>query len=135
MKLRERNIEQELKFSFSPRGGPGGQHVNKTSTQVELRFHVPSSECLSGDEKRRILQKLKNRITQDGEFILTSSDTRSQMKNRDEVLEKFYQLLEQALHRPKKRKPTKPSKTAKKKRLEKKKQHAEKKSRRKPPSF
>ena len=135
MSIRNRNIEQELQFSFSRSGGPGGQHVNKTSTQVELRFHVPSSECLSEEEKQSILQKLKNRITQDGELILTSSGTRSQMKNREEVLEKFYQLLEQALRKPKKRKPTKPSKAAKKKRLEKKKQHAEKKSRRKPPSI
>lgn len=135
MNLRDRNIEQELQFSFSRSGGPGGQHVNKTSTQVELRFHVSASEYLSESEKQRILHKLKNRITQEGELILTSSGTRSQMKNREEALEKFYQLLEQALRKPKKRKPTKPSKAAKKKRLEKKKQHAEKKSRRKPPTI
>jgi len=131
--IRKRPIEKELRFNTSRSGGPGGQHANKTETQVELRFHIPASEILTQEEKQRLLEKLSHRITREGELILTDESSRSQVKNRERVVEKFYRTLEEALKKPKKRKPTKPSKAAKRKRLDQKKKHSEKKHMRKPP--
>lgn len=131
--IRKRPIEKELRFNTSRSGGPGGQHVNKTETQVEVRFHIPNSDLLTPEEKERLLHKLSHRVTKEGELILTDESSRSQVKNKEQVMEKLYAVLEEALKKPKKRKPTQPSKTAKRKRLDQKKQHAEKKQMRKPP--
>jgi len=125
----------ELNFQASRSSGPGGQHANKTETQVELRFSIHDSHLLSEEEKERLMKKLSNRITKEGELILTVESSRSQVRNREEATEKFYALLEQALKKPKKRKPTKPPKAAKRKRLEEKKKHSEKKDKRKPPKI
>ncbi|HKL37879.1 MAG TPA: alternative ribosome rescue aminoacyl-tRNA hydrolase ArfB [Bacteroidales bacterium] len=133
--LRQRPIDKELRFHTSRSGGPGGQHANKTETQVELRFSIHDSHLLSEEEKERLMKKLSNRITKEGELILTVESSRSQVRNREEATEKFYALLEQALKKPKKRKPTKPPKAAKRKRLEEKKKHSEKKDKRKPPKI
>ena len=132
--IRKRPVDRELRFNTSRSGGPGGQHANKTETQVELRFQVRESEVLSEEEKQRLVSKLAHRLTQEGELILTDESSRSQVKNKERVTEKFYSLLEEALKKPKKRKPTKPSKAAKRKRLEEKKKHSEKKQMRKPPN-
>ncbi|MBS3776283.1 MAG: aminoacyl-tRNA hydrolase [Bacteroidales bacterium] len=131
--IRKRPVDRELRFNTSRSGGPGGQHANKTETQVELRFHIPHSEVLTEEEKQRLLLKLSHRLTREGELILIDASSRSQVKNREQVTEKFYALLEEGLKKPKKRKPTKPSKAAKRKRLEEKKKHSEKKQMRKPP--
>lgn len=131
--IRKRPVDRELRFNTSRSGGPGGQHANKTETQVELRFHIPHSEVLTEEEKQRLLHKLSHRLTREGELILADESSRSQVKNRERVTEKFYALLEEALKKPKKRKPTKPSKADKRKRLEQKKKHSEKKQMRKPP--
>jgi ribosome-associated protein len=88
---------------------------------------------LHEDEKQRLLKKLSNKTTKEGELIITAETKRSQAQNKDEALEKFYSTLEKALKRPKKRKPTKPTKASKEKRLKEKKKHGEKKSFRKPP--
>jgi len=131
--IRKREVDRELRFNTSRSGGPGGQHANKTETQVELRFQVRESEVLTEEEKQRLLHKLSHRLTREGELILTDASSRSQVKNRERVTEKFYALLEEGLKKPKKRRPTKPSKAAKRKRLEKKRKHSEKKQMRKPP--
>ncbi len=126
-------FERELVFTSSRSSGPGGQHVNKVSTKVELRFHIPNSGLLNDEEKDILLIKLKNKINSEGELIIVSQDERSQLKNKEKVIEKFYELLQKALIPPKKRKPTKPSQASKEKRLEKKRIIADKKEKRKPP--
>lgn len=132
-KIRNRGLEKEIQFHTSRSGGPGGQHANKVETSVELRFDIHSSSLLNEDEKQRLLKKLSNKTTKEGELIITAETKRSQAQNKDEALEKFYSMLEKALKRPKKRKPTKPTKASKEKRLKEKKKHGEKKSFRKPP--
>ena len=136
MKLSQPQKEQlinEVTFSASRGGGPGGQNVNKVSTKVELRFDVNDSETLPETQKQRILSKLKNRITTDGELVLTSSVERTQWRNKEKVTQKFFELVEQALTPPKKRIKTKPTKASKAKRLENKKKQGQKKQLRKPP--
>ena len=130
---RNRAFEKEFIFKTSRSGGPGGQHANKADTQVELRFNILQSETLNEEEKQRLQHKLSHRLTKAGELILTDESTRSQTRNKEQVIEKFYNLMEEALKKPRKRKPTKPSRSARKKRLEEKKKHSEKKDLRKPP--
>jgi len=129
------SFESEILFSASRSSGPGGQNVNKVSTKVELRFNIPNSNLLSDTEKEILLEKLKNKINNEGDLILVSQEGRSQLKNKEKVLEKFYELIEKTLTPPKKRKPTKPTQASKKKRLEGKKLVSEKKSQRKKPDM
>lgn len=126
-----RDFGKEFTFNTSRSGGPGGQNVNKVSTKVELRFNVIESVLLRADEKEIILEKLGNKINKDGELILVSQSERSQLANKEKVIEKFYNLLSKALSPKKERKPTKQTKQSKEKRLQKKKVNSEKKSRRK----
>ena len=126
-------FESELVFSASRSSGPGGQHVNKTSTKVELRFNIPNSALLTDEEKEILLNKLRNKINSDGELIIVSQESRSQLKNKEATLTKFYELIEKALTPEKKRKPTKPTKAAKEKRLEEKRIQSKKKEQRKTP--
>ena len=123
----ERDFSSEFRFSASRSGGPGGQNVNKVSTKVELRFHVTRSNLLSEEEKEMILDKLKSRINAEGELVLASQSERSQLKNKEKVIERFYILITKALTPEKERKHTKPSKASKEKRLKEKKATAEKK--------
>ena len=131
--IRNRHFEKEFRFNTSRSGGPGGQHANKTETQVELRFNIPDSQLLNDWEKQRLMQKLSSKLTKEGELIVTAESKRSQLQNKEEAREKFFDMLEQALKRPKKRKPTKPTRASKKKRLQEKKKLSEKKDLRKPP--
>jgi ribosome-associated protein len=133
MDMKDRDFTGELHFSASRSSGPGGQHVNKVSTKMEIRFHVLSSVLLSDDEKVLITEKLASRINAAGELILVSQTERSQLQNKEKVTEKFYLLLTRALTPRKKRKATRPSKASKEERLELKRQQSEKKERRKSP--
>ena len=119
--IKARLLKDELKFSTSRSGGPGGQNVNKVNTKIELRFRVAESHFLSDAEKEIILVKLKNRITAGGELLIVSQSERTQLMNRKKAEEKFYKLLASALTEKRKRKSTKPSAASKAKRLEKKK--------------
>lgn len=131
--LNERDFSSELHFSASRSSGPGGQNVNKVNTKVELRFHIASSTLLSDEEKALLLEKLAKKINTEGELIIVSQTERSQIKNKEKVIEKFYALLTRALTPRKKRKPTQPSQASKEERLEEKRKQAEKKDRRKNP--
>ncbi len=126
----DRDFSPEFIFAASRSSGPGGQHVNKVSTKVELRFHVMNSALLSPEEKELIMEKLAGRINAAGELVLTSQSERTQLKNKEKVIEKFHSLLVRALTPRKKRKPTTPSAEAKEKRLEEKRLQAERKRRR-----
>jgi ribosome-associated protein len=107
----------ELRFQFSRSGGPGGQHVNRSATQVELTFDVNGSPSLNEKQRTRILSQLKSYIDTRGILHLTSQTTRSQHRNRLEVIERFQQLLQRALHIPQRRRPTRPPPQAKEQRL------------------
>jgi ribosome-associated protein len=107
----------ELRFQFSRSGGPGGQHVNRSATQVELTFDVANSPSLNEAQRARILSKLKTYIDTRGTLHLSSQTTRSQHRNRAEVVERFRRLLQQALYIPKRRVPTRPPPKVKEQRL------------------
>ena len=125
----------EVQLSFERSPGPGGQHVNKNSTQVELRFDVRQSPSLSTEERRRLLEGLANRLTQEGVLILRSSRFRSQWRNREDCLNRFVELLaEKPRPPPPPRRPTKPSRRAKARRREAKKHHSNKKALRRRPA-
>ena len=117
-------LHKEIRFSFVRSSGAGGQHVNKVSTKVVLRFDIAHSQCLSTEEKKRISEKLSHKISKEGIFSLQVSKTRSQHKNKEIAITAFLSLFQKALREPKKRKPTKIPKSAKLKRLQKKKKRA-----------
>ncbi|MBN2772643.1 MAG: aminoacyl-tRNA hydrolase [Prolixibacteraceae bacterium] len=129
----ERDFSNEIIFKTSRSSGPGGQNVNKVNSRVELRFNVEKSLLLTEEEKTRILQKLKNRITGEGELILFSELFRSQIKNKENVINRFYKLIEKALKPEKKRIKTKPTQASVVKRLDIKNQLSQKKQMRKRP--
>ena len=120
----------ELQFRFARSSGPGGQHVNRTASQVELLWDVKNSPSLSKTQRYRIQQALANRIDKEGILHLTSGERRSQLQNRQAVTERFVKLLQEAIKPPQKRIPTRPSQAAKEKRLHDKHHHAQKKQRR-----
>lgn len=107
----------ELRFRFARSGGPGGQNINKTATQVELLFDVARSPSLDEVQRALVRARLANRIDAEGILHLVSRATRSQLENRADVTERFVSLLERALTPPKPRRPTNPSRGAKEKRL------------------
>ncbi|MDQ3389556.1 MAG: aminoacyl-tRNA hydrolase [Gemmatimonadota bacterium] len=115
----------ELDFRASRSGGPGGQHVNTTSSKVELTWSVTGSPSLSEAQRERICDKLANRIDGDGVLHLTASEHRSQHQNRDAVVERFAGLLRAALHVPKTRKKTRPTRASREQRLQAKRRRAE----------
>lgn len=106
--------------------------MNKVSTKVELLFDVDASELLTEEQKAVIRTKLKNRISNEGLLILQCDETRSQLKNKEIVYQRFINLIEEALKPEKERKPTKPTKASVEKRLKEKKKKSEKKDYRKP---
>lgn len=120
----------ELLFQTSRSSGPGGQNVNKVETKVQLKFDVNNSLILSEEEKLTLLQKVSNKIDQEGYLHLSSQEKRSQIQNKELVVRKFYDLLRTAFHKKKLRKATKPSKGAIEDRLKSKKAQSEKKANR-----
>ena len=126
----EIKLKTELKFRTSRSSGPGGQSVNKVNTKVELLFDVYNSAILSFYQKEVILDKLNNRINVEGILLLSSEETRSQLKNKELVVSRFIHLLNEALAPIKKRQATKRSKASVEKRLRNKKYQSDKKKNR-----
>jgi len=126
-------ILSELSYRTSRSSGAGGQHVNKTETKVEVLFDVNGSNGLSDEEKMMIQSILAARITDEGLLIMSSQRTRSQLSNKEEVIERIKTHLEKALIPKVRRKKTKPSKESVQERLEQKKINAGKKENRRKP--
>jgi len=116
--------EREIKESFVRASGPGGQNVNKVSSAVELRFNARLSPALPEDVRERLMRLAGHRLTQLGEIVIFCQTHRSQERNREEALARLVELIRAAAHRPKSRRPTKPGKAAKERRLKKKKTRA-----------
>ncbi len=129
MKTRDFSIEFSIKATRS--SGKGGQNVNKVSSKVELSFNVPASALLTEKEKALLMEKWTNRLTQDGTLRIVSQEDRSQLRNKEIAIKKFYDLLKKSLQKPKKRIATKPSKVVKEERLKEKKINSDKKEIRK----
>jgi len=110
----------ELEITTSRAGGPGGQHVNKTSSRITIYWNLLTTHALSDEEKERAQLILANRLTTDGYLIVHNSATRSQLENKRRALKALADLVRKALHIPKKRTKTAVSKQAQEKRLHKK---------------
>jgi len=117
----------ELAARASRSGGAGGQHVNTSSTRVELVWNVAASRALTDDQRERVMQKLSSRLDGEQNLRVVASDRRSQRQNRESAEVRMADLVRQALIVPKKRRPTKPSRAAKQARLESKRRLSEKK--------
>jgi Protein chain release factor B len=126
----ERNdkLLNEITFQASRSSGAGGQNVNKVNTKVELRFAITQSIELTEVEKELLRNKFITRINEKDELIIVAQTERSQLKNKEIAIEKFFGFLEKAFTPQKKRKPTKPTRTSVAKRLESKKKNSEKKA-------
>jgi ribosome-associated protein len=116
---------EELRFQFSRSSGPGGQNVNRTATRVEVLFDVARSPSLSDEERIQILAELKSHVDRDGVLHLVSQRSRSQWRNRENVIDRFQELLRWALRARKRRKPTRPTRTSKERRLSQKRRRSE----------
>ncbi|GAB3202907.1 ribosome-associated protein [Pontibacter aydingkolensis] len=130
MQLQDREFEKEMQFQASRSGGAGGQNVNKVATKVELKFDVQNSGLLTEEEKKLVLEKLANRINSEGFLQVVCQEERSQLKNKERCIDRFYELLRQAFTKQKKRKASKPTRASVRRRLEGKKKQAEKKTNR-----
>jgi ribosome-associated protein len=121
------NILPEITFTTSRSSGPGGQNVNKVNSKVTLQWNVSQSSAITVEEKEVIQHKLASHITKEGVLQVTSQEARSQLQNKEGVVRKLEHLLIKAFAKKKARKPTKPSKAAKQKRIQQKKLRGEKK--------
>jgi len=124
--------DDELEFRATRSGGPGGQHVNTSSTRVEVRWNVRASRALTDDQRQRLLAKLVSRLDAEGRLRVVSTTTRSQARNREEARERLLATVERALAVPKPRKKTRIPSAQREKRLEEKRRRsATKRERRK----
>jgi ribosome-associated protein len=124
----------ELQFVATRAGGPGGQHVNTSSTRVELRWDLVASPSLTLAQREQLQRRLAGRLDRRGRLRLVSGASRSQYQNREAVTERFQRLLAQALRVPKPRKATKPTLASKERRLTEKRLRARRKQQRRPPA-
>jgi len=110
--------EDEIQIQFMRASGPGGQHVNKTSTAVQLRFDIKNSLSLPVDIRERLLQVPDRRITADGVLVITARRFRSQDQNRQDAVQRLVDLVYKSALKPRRRRKTKPSRASIKRRLE-----------------
>ena len=125
----------ELDVRVSRSSGAGGQHVNKTSSRVEIFWNILGSRALDEDQRARLLGRLSSRLNTDGSIRVVASDMRSQTRNRELAEERLADVVRRALIVPKKRRATKPTKASREARLESKKRHSSKKAERRKKSF
>lgn len=115
----------ELRFRTSRSGGPGGQHVNKVETRVELLFDLANTTSLTDEQRARAMTALRSRLDEDGMLHIVADAHRSQYRNREEAIARFVTLLQHALRPRKVRRPTKIPRAARESRLQQKKRRAE----------
>jgi ribosome-associated protein len=120
----------EIRIQTSRSSGPGGQHVNKTESKVELHWSLDESRLITPEQKVRLRKRLKSWLTKEGVLIMTSQATPSQVRNREIVSQRFLELIEKMVVPPKKRVATRPTRGAVERRLQAKKAAGEKKRRR-----
>ena len=125
----------ELDFRASRSSGAGGQHVNKTSSRIEVFWNLLTSRALTDEQRERLRHKLASRITTDGSIRVVASDMRSQSRNKELAEERLAELVRVALIVPKKRRPTRPTRAAREARLDSKKRQSHKKRERGKKSF
>ncbi len=123
----------ELREAATRSRGPGGQNVNKTSTRVTIRWNLDSSDALSATQRRRLRAQLGTRITRTGDVVVHCDQTRSQARNRELARERLAEIVSGALVRPKPRQATKPSRSARAKRVDAKTRRGAVKQTRRPP--
>ncbi|GAL79701.1 alternative ribosome rescue aminoacyl-tRNA hydrolase ArfB [Algibacter lectus] len=126
---------QELQFKAVRSSGAGGQHVNKVSSKIELSFDLGNSFVFSENQKERLLVKLKHRLTNNGVLLMQCGESRSQHKNKDLIIKRFFALIKASLAVPKKRIRTKIPKSVIRKRLKNKKNLSDKKANRRKPNL
>jgi ribosome-associated protein len=127
--------ESEIQVEFVRASGPGGQHVNRVATAVQLRFDVANSPSLPDDVRARLVHLAGRRMTKDGVLLVESQRFRTQERNRQDALERLIVLIRQAAKKPKRRRKTRPTRASKERRLENKRRQSEKKRLRKPDSY
>lgn len=120
----------EIEISFIRSSGPGGQHVNKTSTQAELLFDLLASPSIPDPDKRWLASRLTTKLDTAGVLRITAQEHRSQLRNKNAAVEKLQSMLQTALERPKRRKKTRPTRSSVEKRLTSKKKDSDKKKQR-----
>lgn len=126
---------EEIEFRADPSGGPGGQHANRSSTRVELRFRPLESSAFTDRQRQLISEALASRLTADGTLRVVSARERSQLRNRRTALARLAELLDRALERPAPRTKTRPTLASKRVRVETKKRRSSvKENRRRPAS-
>lgn len=128
-------LQFELQFKAVRSSGAGGQNVNKVASKVELIFDLENSSGLTEAEKERLKHSISNRLTKENVLLLQCEESRSQHKNKTLVIERFFDLIEEGLVIPKKRKPTKIPRSVVRKRIKAKRKVSDKKANRKPPQL
>jgi len=127
--------QSELAFRATRAGGPGGQHVNKSSTRIELVWNVETSRTLTDEQRSRLRDKLGGRLDGSGSIRVVASDSRSQARNREQAERRLTELVRRALAVPKKRRKTRPTRSSVEHRLHSKRQAADKKRERRRQDF
>jgi ribosome-associated protein len=126
--------DSEIELEFIHASGPGGQHVNKAASAVQLRFDIRNSPSLPDDVRERLKRLAGSRVTEDGVLIITARRFRSQERNRQDAIDRLVELIYNAAEKPKPRRKTKPSRAAKRRRLDAKRRRGQVKHWRRPVS-
>jgi ribosome-associated protein len=121
--------QEEIELRASRSSGPGGQHANVTASRIEAVFDVAASQALSDEQKRRVMSRCGPRVT------AVAQDARGQARNRELALQRLQERLSKALHVPRSRRPTRPTKASRERRLESKRRQSDRKSNRRRPDY